>query len=163
MSSRAYKPREWRRRVLIPAHIRVGLRWKEAWILNLSSRGMLIRSLDPLTPGSTIELRRSDRLIRASVVWRHGTCAGLRSEERLIVAQILSDSGEAVAAPWSPEIASAQTQAPPARADSRVRGRLLQFAGTAALALVLAVSVVSIAEQALARPLAVVRAALSAR
>jgi len=74
-----HQSREERRPVLIPAQIRCGGdEWTDARILNLSSEGMMIRTLDFLPLGSELELRWAGRAAHAVVMWAHGTCAGLK-------------------------------------------------------------------------------------
>src|SRR5215213_8031992 len=89
-SSRGQRPRELRRKVVMPARLRVGSGWANACILNISSRGLMIRSTGAGVPGSVVELRRGDQVILARVVWRHGSRAGLRAEDHLPVEEILS-------------------------------------------------------------------------
>lgn len=52
------KPREPRRNVMIKARMRVGPSWSDALILNLSSKGLMVRSDRPPSRGSYLEIRR---------------------------------------------------------------------------------------------------------
>lgn len=84
------RPREWRRRVLIPAKLRSSAGWGDARILNVSSRGMMIHCPHDAEPGSMIELRRGEQTIIARVMWKRGAKAGLMSETVLPLIDILS-------------------------------------------------------------------------
>src|SRR4029078_12325215 len=92
MASRilAQRPRELRRRVVLPARMRMDSSWCDACILNISSRGLMIHVARGAPSGDTVELRRGDHVIVARVVWRDGSRAGLHSDDRLPVEQILS-------------------------------------------------------------------------
>ena len=156
------RPRELRRRVVLPARLRTGAQWSDACILNISSRGLMIQSGRAGPEGSVVEVRRGDHVIVARVVWREGARAGLATDERLPVEEIMSlgqssalqlvaSNGNFIDRRKTPRLG---------HGDSRIRGRALEFAGAGAIALVLALGVWDMAEQALAVPLAKVEAAL---
>ena len=155
-----HKPRELRRRVLIPAQVRVDGVWSAAHILNLSSRGMMIRTLGPIDKGTELQIRQSDQLINATVMWRHGTCAGLKVVERIAVEQIMSESGD----PALQLTASAPAQGERARrrppVEARIRARFVQFAALTLFAATLAGLAAVTAQKAMAQPFAAVQAAL---
>jgi hypothetical protein len=152
------KPRELRRTVVLPARMRSGSGWTDACILNVSSRGLLVHSARTGPRGSQVELWRGDHVIVARVVWRDGARAGLCTEGRLAVEHILS-LNRATALQL---IATADARGDRCRraGDSRSRGRTFEFAGIVTIAIALAASVYGMVEQALARPLALVSAAL---
>lgn len=154
-STKAHKPRELRRRVVLSARLRHGISWSDASILNLSSRGLLIHTARPLEQGSAVELRRGDYVINARVVWRQGGKAGLEAEERVPVESMAS--GDITD---TRPIAALPKRGFTLRTDDRVRGRVVEFAGVATIALVLAAGTLAMVEQALARPLALVASVL---
>lgn len=88
--------REWRRCVRIKARIKSPDGWRDASILNVSSRGLMIHSSCCSNPGGEVELRGGDQVIRARVMWRKGERAGLRSDQVLPVIDIinLTEGGE---------------------------------------------------------------------
>jgi len=93
MSAASYiapKPRELRRRVILPARLRMGAHWSDACILNISSRGLMIQASRAAPEGSVIELWKGDYVIVARVVWRKGVRAGLCSDDRVPVEEIMS-------------------------------------------------------------------------
>jgi len=158
------RPRELRRRVLLPARLRNGAQWSDACILNVSSRGLMIQSTLAGPEGSLMELRRGEHIISARVVWREGSRAGLQSEQRVPVEEIMSLSGSQALQLVASEGALIERRKQPRAAsfNSRLLGRALEFAAVIAIALVLAAGIWSTAEQAFARPLKQASAALGA-
>jgi hypothetical protein len=156
-----HRPRELRRRVILPALVRSDGGWGNASILNISSRGFLIQASRPTPKGSKVELRHGGYVIQARVVWRNGARAGLATESCVPVEEILS-LGQApglqlTAGERSPidRRVSARRQV-----DSRIRGRLIEFAAIAALAACAGGCAVGIVHDTLAQPLARVGKAL---
>ena len=157
-SSRAEKPRELRRRVLVPARLRHGASWSDACILNVSSRGLMIHSGRPLARGTEVEIRRGDHVILARVMWRDGGRAGLKSDDRVPVEEIVT-LGQSPALQLT--AANGERRKQPRGDDrSRLQARSIQFAGVVAIALSLASAGVTMVQSALVRPLAAVSLAL---
>ena len=139
----------------------MGSGWANACILNISSRGMLIRSTGTAEPGSVVELRRGDQVILARVVWRHGSRAGLQAEDQLPVEEILSlTQAPSLRLTAQTALPSKPRKRPRSHEDNRQRARVIEFASIAAIAGFMAFGVAVMAQQALARPLALVGAAL---
>ena len=138
------------------------MQWSDTCILNISSRGLLIHSARAAPEGSTIEIRRGDHVIVARVMWRDGARVGLQSDECLPVEQIMSlGQSQALQLTASPGLAVERRKQPRAiEEDSRHRARALEFVSIGVIATSLAVTVWSMADQALAKPMAVVTAAL---
>lgn len=158
-SSRSQKPRELRRRVVVPARLRHGASWSDACILNISSRGMMIHSGRPLPEGSEVEIRRGEHVIAARVMWRDGGRVGLKAEERVPIEEIVV-VGQAPAFQLSGR--TIERRKHPRREDqSRLRGRAFEFAGAVAIAISLASGGFVMVEQAFARPLEMVSTALA--
>ena len=162
MPSNRHKPRELRRRVMLPARMRTAAGWSDACILNVSSRGMLIHAGRPSVQGSLIELRHQQHVIVARVVWREGSKAGLRAEDRVPIEQIL-----ALGSSPGLQLTAGSYKGPERRCrprtheQSRHQSRLFEFAGLVAVAIAAAWMAVSLVSAALARPLAAVQTALT--
>lgn len=156
------RPRELRRRVMLPARLRNGAQWTDACILNVSSRGLMIQSARAGPEGSDVELRRGDHVIVARVVWRSGHRAGLRTEERIPVEEIMSLTGSSALQLVASEgaLVERRRHRRPSASQSRMAGRAIEFAAVVAVGLALAGGAWSMARQALQRPLAEVSAAL---
>lgn len=147
---------------MLPARIRAESGWSDVCILNVSSRGLQIRSIRGAAPGSTVELRHGDHVIVARVVWYNGTRAGLRAEERVPVEAIVTMARAAMVQPPAAgglPVVERRKQ-PRTHEDHRLRARATEFASVGLIAIFFAATVFSMVEQAFARPLAMVRAAL---
>jgi hypothetical protein len=157
------RPRELRRRVALPARVSTGQGWADASILNVSSRGFLIRSGRTVPAGATLQLLRGDQLITARVMWSDGARSGLRAVERIAVEEILSSNqtaGFQLAAIQPNARNSRRVTTKPAPA---VPSRALEFVGVSAIAIMLAAAAFLGARQTLAPPLAKISAALSSQ
>lgn len=155
--SRIERPREVRWRVVVPARLRHSTSWSDISILNVSSRGLMIHSGRPLLQGTEVEVRRGDQVIVARVVWREGARAGLKSDERLAVEEIVT-LGQSPAL----QLTAAKDERRYAKPGDQARatGRSIEFASVVAIAVSLAGAGVTMVESAFARPLSVVAAAL---
>jgi len=158
LSSKAQKPRELRRRVVVPARLRHGASWSDTCILNLSSRGLMIHTSRQISRGTEVEVCRGDHVIVARVVWRDGARAGLQSSERVPVEEILT-LGQSPALQIT--AAHGERRKKARREDnSRLRGRALEFAGVLVVGVSLAGCAVSMVHDAFAVPMAAIAAAL---
>jgi hypothetical protein len=155
------RPRELRRRVLLPARMRVDSRWCDACILNISSHGLMIQMGRGAPCAEAVEVRRGEHVIRARVVWRDGSRAGLQADDCLPVEEILSLS-QARSLQLRAGSGPVERRRQP-RYDherSRFQGRLIEFGGIAIIAGTFGLAIFSIVQQALGRPMAIVEAAL---
>ena len=157
-SSQAHRPRELRRRVVVPARLRHGNSWSDACILNISSRGLMIHTGRPILRGAEVELRRGDHVIVARVMWRDGGRAGLRTEDRVPIEDIVT-LGQSPALQLTAATQDRRKQ-PRAEERSRIQGRAVEFAGVLVIAIALAGAGATMSEGALARPLAAAEAVL---
>ena len=156
----SHRPRELRRRVVLPARLRLGTSWGDACILNISSRGLLIQAIRGAEAGSLIELRRGEHAILARVIWREGSRAGLRAEERLPMEDILTLSQAPALQLTASHGNIERRRQPRSHDDSRLRARAMEFAAVVFVAVSLGISGFIMVGQALAKPLAVVRSVL---
>jgi hypothetical protein len=160
--STSHKSRELRRRVLLPARMRTSAGWSDACILNVSSRGALIHAKRPITQGSVVELRHGDHVIVGRVVWREGAKAGLQSEDRLPIEQILSLSSSAeLRISGAPVRHGERRRRPRSHEQSRMRSRSVEFASVVIIAVALSSAAFALMDEAFAAPLARVSAALA--
>ena len=157
-----HRPRELRRRVMVPARIWTGAQWGDGRILNISTRGLMIQTARPVPEGSLVEILRGDHLIMARVVWSEAGRSGLHAEERLPVEDILS-VGQARAVQLiasNGTLHDRRTGPRGVTGDPRSSGRATEFVAVAVIALSLAIGVWAMAQHALAGPLAAASAAL---
>ena len=161
MRSSPHKSRELRRRVLLPARLRTPSGWADACILNVSSRGMLIHAGKGLADqGSVVELRHQELAIVARVVWRDGARVGLSADDRVPVEEIMSLSQSPALQLTAAAPAAERRKQPRTDDDSRIRGRALEFAAAVVVAVIMSGGLFVMVEEALARPIAYVEAAL---
>ena len=148
--------------MVLPARVRVGARWSDACILNISSRGLMIRTGNGITEGSVVEIRRGDHAIFARVMWREGPKAGLQVDEPLPVEEImtLAQTGALQVTAADSLSMDRRKKKRPVYEDSRLRARAIQFVVSVAIAVGLSAAIFSMAQHALVRPMAMVTAAL---
>ena len=157
-SPHAQRPRELRRRVVMPARLRHGSSWSDACILNISSRGLMIHTGRPIAEGTEVDVCRGDHVITARVVWRDGGRAGLRAKDRVPFEEIVTLAKSPpleLTADWDRRNGDRRRQD-----RGRQDGRSIEFAGVLAIAVSLAGASLAILQSAFARPLALVAAAL---
>jgi hypothetical protein len=157
-----HRPRELRRRVMLPARMRVGPRWRDACILNISSRGLMIRAGSGITEGSVVEIRRGDHTIFARVMWKEGPRAGLHTDEQLPVDDILTLAHASALQVTAADSLTMERRRKkrPIYEDSRQRARLIQFLGTVGISIGLSAVLFSAVRHVLAVPVAAIGAAL---
>jgi len=155
------RPRELRRRVILPARMRTAAGWSDACILNISSRGLQIQASGCAPKGGDVELWRGDQVIVAQVVWRSGAKAGLRAEEQVPVEEILSLSqSPALQLTVGDGVDVERRAGLRAHHDSRLLGRALEFISVAVIAATLSTGMFLMVLEAIAKPLAAARHAL---
>ena len=156
------KSREWRRSVVIPARLKSGAQWSDACILNISSRGLMIHSGRAGPSGSFVERHRAGLVIVARVVWRNGAKAGLQSDEKLPVEQIMAATAQASLRLVASEgaIIERRDKIRSKSEHARALGRRLEYIVGCAVALALAMLVARSAFEMLKRPFTEVDRAL---
>jgi len=155
------RPRELRRRVMLPARVRTTAGWSDACILDLSSRGAMVRANFIALEDGSIELWHGDHAITARIVWRDGLKAGVQAAEPIPVEEILSSSA---GPPLQPAARSDRVVDRRKRRRtydrSRIKGRAFEFASVATIAATLGLGFSSWLYEALAQPLALITRAL---
>lgn len=158
---RNIKPREDRRRTVLPARLRNGGGWIDACILNVSSRGLLIHAKCTPQPGSQIELRRGGYLVTARVVWRSTHRIGLCSPDQLPVDDIISCEHAPAAVPaLKSDVKVERRIEPRSHERSRERSRAIEFLSLVLVGTALAGAASAYAYEALSNPLKAVHRAL---
>lgn len=155
------KAREPRISVCVPARLRLGAQWTDACILNVSSRGLLIHCPEPAERGTYVELRRGDQIIVARVIWRRGSLAGLRAQDRVPVEAIATSGAKRSAIVPGLGRPIIDRRGSRRHERSRMRGRALEFASLALIGATLSVAVLSMVAAALAQPFSKVSTALA--
>ena len=158
--------REPRRPVLIRARMRLGSRWDDLCILNLSSRGLMARMKSPPAPGSFVEVRRGQHVIVARVVWTDDQKFGAHTQDSLPVGNLIADEPSALAERRTharPHPGSAKRARPrldDRHAASRNLSRLLEYAFFMLVGISAAIGASASIQEAFASPMDAVSAAL---
>lgn len=167
------RAREPRRKVLIKARMRLGCAWGDVYLLNISSRGLLIQAPEAPSRGTYIEVRRGRHAIAARVAWSEDQRFGVQTQERLKIDEIINEpdlsgayAGKAPGAVADVERRSAMRDQSPAELGRRGdRNRWAARAGQAACVAIFGASAAFVAAhsayEALSRPLAHVSKALN--
>ena len=77
------KPRETRHKVLIQARMRIGNKWCDVCIRDVSSRGLLVQTAMPPARGTYIEIFKAGHIIVGRVVWSNDRRFGIHTQERM--------------------------------------------------------------------------------
>lgn len=150
---------------MIQARMRVGASWNDACILNLSSRGMLVRAPTAPNRGSYLEIRRGGHVIVARVVWSNADRFGVYTQDPIPAADLIrgTTSAAAAAAPGDAsftERRAAPRPSVPTSERSRWRARAMEFSTVAFLGGIAAVLLLGAVSDLFGRPLMAVEAAL---
>jgi hypothetical protein len=163
------KLREPRRNVMIQARVRDGVQWSDALILNMSSRGLLVRSDKSPNRGSYLEIRRGAYVIVARVVWSNAGRFGVQTQDMVPAERLISDP-DATAAAASPRslVGQQERRAAPRSTEarhgaSRQKARLFEFAAVSFVCALVAILVGSAMVEVVAKPLHAAQTALVSR
>jgi hypothetical protein len=160
------KQREPRLNVMIKARVRAGASWSDALILNMSSKGMMVRSDQPLGRGSFLEIRRGPYVIVARVVWADGGRFGIQTQDPVPAANALADPPAAIPAEASISTSDRRSAARSVQvrhATSRHKGKALEFAAIALVCGLFALLLGGAVADVMAKPLGVAEAALASK
>jgi hypothetical protein len=132
------RAREDRRRVMISSRLRCGVEWRDALIVNVSSRGVGLSAGSPPSAGSYVEIRRGAHLIIARVIWVNGGRFGVQTQDRVAVDSLIRQPDASPAAqPINDAIAPAERRkmvraAAEKHERNRALGRAFEFVCVAA-------------------------------
>lgn len=130
------KEREARHDVQLPARLRGDDSWSDVCIRNVSSHGMMLLIGNPPERGTYIEVRRGNAVVIGRVMWVSAGRCGLRTKERISVAELTMANAPLADTRSGDRRAQARAHHPgEAAARSAAMGRLMQFAATVALVL----------------------------
>jgi hypothetical protein len=87
--SNAFKPREPRQKVVLPARMRAGAGQMEVCIRDISSRGMLVQAGVPPPRGTYVEIVRPGYSVTGRVVWVKQHKFGIQSRDRISIPAVL--------------------------------------------------------------------------
>jgi hypothetical protein len=156
------KAREERQKVMIRARMRSGVSWHDVCILNLSRRGLGIQAAEPPQRGTDVEICRGSQVIVARVMWAKGHRAGLHSQDAIAVQALVRENPANDPGTATPKVERRRAPRSTLKQHeaSRLLARSIEFAGIGLAALAFGLVALGSVQQALARPIAQVRAAL---
>jgi hypothetical protein len=149
---------------MLRARLRGAQGWKDACILNISVRGMMVQTASAPPRGSYVEVHRGHHLMVARVAWHKGHRCGLRCQDAIAIDALVADPEDPAGAPAVSQPAverRSQPRSPNLRHErSREMSRAIEFAMLALLGAAGAAAAFSVVQSALASPLARVSEAL---
>ncbi|WP_133365896.1 PilZ domain-containing protein [Qipengyuania sediminis] len=88
-----WRNRETRRTVRISVRVRTDAGWIDATVRNLSTRGMMLDSPQPLRRNQFVEVTRGHRRVVGRIVWSEAERCGLHSQDMIDIAGLLATPG----------------------------------------------------------------------
>ncbi len=163
------KPREERKPVFVRARLRTDRGWSDVTIGNVSSRGLMLQCTSPLRRNDFIEVRYQHVCVIGRIVWVGGTRCGVRTQDKVDVAGLLSRGSAKRRKPGEDRRAVVRKVERPHRArapadtaeSSRRMARLFDWAVVAIGGGAAAAFVAGIVYSALSAPLARIGVALA--
>jgi hypothetical protein len=153
---------------MIGARMRAGASWSEAFILNMSSKGLLVRSDQSPSRGSYLEICRGHHVIVARVVWSGSGRFGVQTQDPVPAASLIRNPD--ALAPAKPSAANLEDRREASRPPPQVRhegsrqkARVAEFMAVALLCGLAALLIAGTLGNFMAAPLDAVQAALAAK
>lgn len=153
---------------MIKARVRAGASWEDALILNMSSKGLLVRSNRSVNRGSYLEIRRGPHVIVARVIWSGAGRFGVQTQDPVPAADLIRDPDGAAARPKAvlgenPDRRFAPRSSEARHEKSRQGGRAMEFMALALACGLIAVLIGNTVSDVFAAPLDAAQAALASR
>jgi hypothetical protein len=86
------RPREDRKAVRISVRVRTDNGWIDATVRNVSSRGMMLHSLQPLCRNQFVEITRGRARVVGRIVWSDDVEFGLQAQDIVDISALLAQS-----------------------------------------------------------------------
>jgi hypothetical protein len=151
---------------MIQARMRDGALWSDALILNMSSRGLLVRSGQSPNRGSYLEIRRGGYVIVARVVWSNAGRFGVQTQDVVPSERLMTDPDAAEVPAPSPAVGCHERRAAPRPIENRhetnrQRARAVEFATISLVGAFVAFVIASAMAEVIAEPLQTAQTALA--
>lgn len=162
------RPREPRRKVFIPARLRIEQQWIDVRVLDVSSRGFKLQAATAPRRGAYIELRRGSQSFVARVVWASEQRFGVRTQDLIQTDTFINPTAAESAVAVTTAATVVERRAVQRRRDAQVHrfdrsrhvARTLEFGWIAAFGTVAVTVILAMVQQALSHPLTRIAAAL---
>lgn len=156
----------------MPCRMNVNGTWSDGCIHDLSDKGLLVSSANPPAIGTYVDIRRGTLVIIGRVVWTGGRRFGVRTQDAVSIAALLSEPVQAKRPPPAdrrgpndrrgPAREEADRTIVASAARSRHRASAFQFVCLAIIGLGIACCAAIYSYQTLAAPFTVVTGVLDA-
>ncbi|WP_368077248.1 PilZ domain-containing protein [Sphingomonas faeni] len=150
----------------MPCRMNVNGTWSDGCIHDLSDKGLLVSSANPPAIGTYVDIRRGTLVIIGRVVWTGGRRFGVRTQDAVSIAALLSEPVQTTRPATTDRRGPAREEADRrtvASADrSRQRASAFQFVCLAIIGLGIACCAALYSYQTLAAPFDVVTGVLDA-
>lgn len=163
-----WRPREIRKSVRIGVRVRTDDGWIDATVRNVSQRGMMLDSLQPLRRSQFVEVARGRHRLVGRVVWSEATTCGLQARDCVDIHGLLAQPGSGSSGSTDDRRTHARSSAPvrgakvAERAEaSRLLGRGFEKAFMALALASVSILAVSSALEAGSAPIAKIDLALA--
>jgi len=152
---------------MIRARVRMDSCWSDAFILNLSRRGMLVRAPKAPARGSYLEICRGAHVIVARVIWSMPDRFGVQTQDPVPAEELIRDPDGSSPSARAGKAEFSDRRARPRPHDdkhqaSRQKGRLTEFGALIAVGAIAALLIGDSIAGAFAAPLKITKAALAA-
>lgn len=153
---------------MITARLRAGASWSDALILNMSNRGLLVRSEQSPSRGSYLEICRGSHVIIARVIWSRSDRFGVQTQDPVPAASLIRDPDAiASAEPGIDKIGERRAASRPSllvrHEGSRQKARVGEFVAVGLVCGLVAILIGGTVANFVAAPLGAAHAALAAK
>jgi hypothetical protein len=143
---------------MIKARMRDGALWSDALILNMSSRGLLVRSDRSPGRGSYLEIRRGAYVIVARVVWSSAGRFGVQTQDLVPSERLIGDPDATAVAEPSLTAGPMERRAAPRSTQtrhetSRHKARAIEFVAISLTCVLAAILIGSAVAEVIATPI----------
>ena len=162
----ALRPRQPRRAVRIAVRVRTDTGWIDATVHNVSHRGMMLQSPQPLQRNQFVEIARGQTRVVGRIVWSDAARCGLQTQEAFDMDALQAGAGRH--RPGGERRREARAPTKPVRSfqeqghHARMIGRSMERAVVAIVGATFAALIAAQALDTLSRPFAQVEAVLAA-
>jgi hypothetical protein len=151
---------------LVKARVRANATWSDACILNLSTRGMLLRAARSPVRGSYLEIRRGIHVIIARVVWAKPDRFGVQTQDPVHADSLIVDAQKPPAQTNPQGCSFIECRAAPRPSEvkheaSRRRSHAIEFRTFLLLGAIATLVIGESVAEALGKPLAAVNSVLA--
>jgi hypothetical protein len=163
------KQREERKALVLSARMLADEGWGDVTVRNVSSRGMMLRCVNPPGRNTFVEIRLQKARVVGRVVWSNGSACGINTQDTIDLSDLLSQPSasprkadqERRLQPRTNARTSVQMRILPAEEASRIFARIFDWSAVVLAVVVGAIALTDVTSTAIRQPLATTNAALA--